>query len=104
MKARVSVDHIPAVYRDACKRVVMDEWSRVRKAVTERMIYAALLALNDIHGFEQTEAERFTAAFAEIIDGHADEAYGGKDSADITRMNEAMRLELESRGIVIKFK
>lgn len=104
MKARVSVDHIPAVYRDACKRVVMDEWARIRPAITERMIYAALLALNDIYGFGQTRATRFTSAFAEIVDGHADEAYDGKDSADIERMNTAMREELKSRGIEIKFE
>lgn len=103
MKSRVSTDHIPAMYRDACKRVVNDEWSRVRKAVTERSMYAIALALNDMRGYGNYRIKRVLTAWAEIVNGYSDEAYGGKDSADMERMNEALRAELKRRRIEIEF-
>ena len=104
MKSRVSTDHIPAVYRDAMKRVVNDEWGRVRKAVTERSMYAIALALNDVRGYGNVRINRVLAAWAEIVNGYSDEAYGGKDSEDMERMNDALRQELKNRGIEIEFE
>ena len=106
MKARIgktSFESMSPTQRKICEEYVMEHWSEVRSAINDRYFYAMALALNDVFGFGEKRVLKAINAFAEIVIGYGDEAYTPKERrekyADIKKMSDEMRKELENRGI-----
>lgn len=120
MRSRItpaSFNSIPAPIRTLCDEYINQQlnarWKALQGLVGERVVYALALALNDRYGWKETGIVNVINALYEILDGYNEETYTPKDArrefkgvddvTGIADLAESMRLELESRGIKIKF-
>lgn len=84
-----------------------EEWARVQATASARVMYALALTLNDKLGYREKGIMMILDAFNEIITGYSEDSYTSKEERDGTteleRMTEAMKAELESRGITLEW-
>lgn len=110
MKARAgktTYDHLPKEMQDILKgianQLAEERWAEVQGIASERFLYALALALNDRLGYREKGIMMVLSAVNEILVGYSEDCYTPKESrigtTDLERITNAMKAELESRGI-----
>ena len=110
MKARAgktTFDNLPKemqnTLRSIANQLAEERWTEVQSIASERFLYALALALNDRLGYREKGIMMILSAVNEILVGYSEDCYTPKESrvgtTDLERITNAMKAELESRGI-----
>lgn len=110
MKARAgktTFDNLPKEMQDILKgianQLAEERWADVQGIASERFLYALALALNDRLGYREKGIMMILSAVNEILVGYSEDCYTPKETrvgtSDLERITNAMKAELESRGI-----
>ena len=110
MKARAgktTFDNLPKEMQDILKgianQLAEERWADVQGIASERFLYALALALNDRLGYREKGIMMILSAVNEILVGYSEDCYTPKETrvgtTDLERITNAMKAELESRGI-----
>lgn len=110
MKARAgktTFDNLPKEMQDILKgianQLAEERWAEVQGIASERFLYALALALNDRLGYREKGIMMILSAVNEILVGYSEDYYTPKETrvgtTDLERITNAMKAELESRGI-----
>lgn len=90
------------------KKRLNDEWARVQAVASERFMYGLALTLNDKLGYKDKGIKMIIDALGEILVGYSEDTYTPKEdregTKELERMTNAMRAELESRGITLEWE
>lgn len=114
MKARAgktTFDHLPKemqnTLRGIANQLAEERWAEVQGIASERFLYALALALNDRLGYREKGIMMVLGAVNEILVGYSEDCYTPKESrvgtTDLERITNAMKAELESRGITLEW-
>lgn len=110
MKARAgktTFDNLPKEMQDILKgianQLAEERWADVQGIASERFLYALALALNDRLGYREKGIMMILSAVNEILVGYSEDCYTPKETrvgtSDLERITNAMKAELDSRGI-----
>ena len=111
MKSRItesSFNSMTTAQRKLCQAYVAHTWKKLQSQITRRFMLALALALNDRYGWTGRGIVGVMGAVSEIIAGYSDDTYTPKEQRegspdDIERMADAMKAELECRGIILEW-
>lgn len=114
MKARAgktTFNHLPKEMQDILKGIAIqlaeERWEDLRDTIEVSRICATALALNDVCGFGTVRIKRVLNAISEIVNGYDSECFTAKErrigAVDVEKSANAMKAELESRGITFEW-